>query len=1007
MRLGVSDDPDAASVHERLDDLTRQLERLSRIAEAKARPGGGSGEFAEPDQPPPAPPPAPPADNGGRLEQRVDRITGARAVPSEVERYAGDRALNRNPLRPTYANPGLDQTVAEIRARQRALDGDRRAPEPRIPEPARRPPPPASTAAPPSAPPAPAQNLTGLETQLRTITDQIESLRRPCAMEEAVPALRQELAEISRSLAEAMPRRALEPLEAEIRSLSQRVDQSRQAGVDGSALASIEHGLADVRDALRELTPSEGLTGFHSAIQSLARKVDVLAASQQDPGALQQLEAAVGGLRSIVSHVASDDALVRLSDEVRGLAAKVERIAGPNDVPDALTALERRIGGIAETLEQQSANGRYVPSQLDAVVKGLSDKIEQLQLSRGDTIAFGQLEQRVAKLVEQLDSSGARLTHLEAIERGLADLLLHLDELRSNKAAGGLRANGGNAGADSLKRDIEAVNNTLGRVVDRLAQIETDLRSGPRNAPPGAPTPAHMAPVARPMATALAAVPEADPPAAAAPPRPTASPSERLAAAAASVGRAPLAAERKPIDPNLPPDHPLEPGEAKARARTGLSPADRIAESEAALGPAKPPVIPDPAGKSNFIAAARRAAQTALTMGEGKSEQPQASEADSAKVPLRKRVAGRLRGLLVGASVIVLVFGAFRIATNLVDSPDPAAPEAAKPAEKQQPPKLSATKPPAAPVAPSPPPTISASDDTTGSIPAGPVEPAPAPATTGSLPQSSAQPSPAAPLATGLPPVSQPVATMPGKPAPGLLAAAQAGDPAAAYELGVRHIDGRGAAQNLAEAARWLEQAAKHGLAPAQFRLATLYEKGQGVKKNLATARRLYTEAAEKGNAKAMHNLAVMLAEGADGKPDYKAAAEWFRKAAERGVADSQYNLAVLYARGIGVEQNLAESYKWFTLAAAQGDKESARKRNDVGARLDAKALAAAQLAAKTWRATPQPTEAISVAAPPGGWDRLAQPLLTPTVKRIKRPAAKPAARHRPHTARPLKIVPG
>ena len=50
---------------------------------------------------------------------------------------------------------------------------------------------------------------------------------------------------------------------------------------------------------------------------------------------------------------------------------------------------------------------------------------------------------------------------------------------------------------------------------------------------------------------------------------------------------------------------------------------------------------------------------------------------------------------------------------------------------------------------------------------------------------------------------------------------------------------------------------------------------------------------------------------------------------------DSQYNLGILYARGIGVEANLAEAYKWFALAAREGDTEAAKKRDDVGARLD------------------------------------------------------------------------
>ena len=73
-----------------------------------------------------------------------------------------------------------------------------------------------------------------------------------------------------------------------------------------------------------------------------------------------------------------------------------------------------------------------------------------------------------------------------------------------------------------------------------------------------------------------------------------------------------LAVARAPIDPNLPPDHPLEPGfTAAGRARNSPSAAARIAESEAAIE-SKPPVIPDPGGgKSDFIAAARRAAREA------------------------------------------------------------------------------------------------------------------------------------------------------------------------------------------------------------------------------------------------------------------------------------------------------------------------------------------------------------------------------------------------------------
>ena len=178
----------------------------------------------------------------------------------------------------------------------------------------------------------------------------------------------------------------------------------------------------------------------------------------------------------------------------------------------------------------------------------------------------------------------------------------------------------------------------------------------------------------------------------------------------------------------------------------------------------------------------------------------------------------------------------------------------------------------------------------------------------------------------------------------------------------------------------------------AQFRLGGLYAKGQGVKKNLETARKLYVAAANKGNAKAMHNLAVLYAEGIDGKPDYKTAAGWFRKAAEHGTADSQHNLGILYARGVGVEQNLAESYKWFALAANQGDRDSASKRDDVAARLDQGSLMAAKLAVQTFAVKPQPEEAVSVQAPPGGWE--------------PRPASSPRPEKKQKPGSPMRVTP-
>ena len=416
------------------------------------------------------------------------------------------------------------------------------------------------------------------------------------------------------------------------------------------------------------------------------------------------------------------------------------------------------------------------------------------------------------------------------------------------------------------------------------------------------------------------------------------------------MARANPKAARPPIDPNLPPDQPLEPG-INPRGRLAASPADRIAASEAALGPVSSAFADSPASAgsgstSSFIAAARRAARAAAaeptTADLRAAARQRGPEAKGGKT-----FAQRVRKLFAGTGVILIAVGALYVASDLIGSGDdetnteiastaaPSQVEIVPPADEPQPANRLA-------IGPKPGNSVLARDDRLlAGIRAAAVLRAAADAHFADAPGD------AAGAARGkLPPAIGGTV---------LREAALAGNAAAEYEVGLRYAEGRGVTANFSEAARWLDLAAKQGLAMAQFRLAGFHEKGIGVKKDVETARRLYKAAAEQGNAKAMHNLAVLYAEGAAVKPDYRTAAQWFRLAADHGVADSQYNLAILYARGIGVDRNLIESDKWFALAADQGDQEAGKKRDDVAKRLDPQALATAKLAVQTFAPQPQP----------------------------------------------------
>ncbi|HEY4819422.1 MAG TPA: hypothetical protein VIH62_01185, partial [Xanthobacteraceae bacterium] len=223
------DSEDLAAINERLDDLRHQLQLLAENHSGPIRPSEDTSRRI--------------ADAilqlNGRLDQIIDEGRNAsRALEQRVSSV--DRALaklGQERLRGAYVGgeaaaptaaqaaapmgrqlDSVDQAVAEIAARQRALDDE--------------------FAAPPSA-----------------------ALQRsaPCRGEDAIAGLRQELIDIGRSLSEAMPRRSVEALETQVRALAARLDAGRQAGADAPALAGLERGLQEVRDALRGLAPAESL----------------------------------------------------------------------------------------------------------------------------------------------------------------------------------------------------------------------------------------------------------------------------------------------------------------------------------------------------------------------------------------------------------------------------------------------------------------------------------------------------------------------------------------------------------------------------------------------------------------------------------------------------------------------------------------------------------------------------------------------------------------------------
>lgn len=611
---------------------------------------------------------------------------------------------------------------------------------------------------------------------------------------------------------------------------------------------------------------------------------------------------------------------------VGALADRMKQTADPTADGGALKSLETQIGALAQRLERIDA-GSGAPIGFESKI---NDFFVRLEDTRSATTQAAEAAVRRAATEVLRDAAGAQPAAVRlAVQRELNDILKTQD-------ASGQRTN----------ETLTAVHQTLERVVKRLGVFDdalTENRGVARRSPDAE------------LGVELCGDDTRE-----------------------RVG-APTAADAQDESEALAPVDPME-----FLLPVGDGVAERREPFMAPGGPEADQAAHRSSVQSDFIAAARRAAQTPAAEGDAQSAeaarpagQAQEKPQGAAVVNFSALIQDRKRPLLLGLAAVMLLIGAYQIARmeghgGLTVGPSLRQQEARAPAKAVRPAlspeKRLASNSASSPVAQR---LTNLPSDT---APAAPVE-RPIAA------QQNIDPTPTGTIEA--PPLS------PGDALATIERLAVEGNPAAQYEMGARLVEGRGAARDAKAAAHWFEKAGEMGLALAQYRLGSMYERGVGVARDYTRARQWYERAAESGNARAMHNVAVLLAEGGDGKPDYAAAAEWFRQAAEYGIRDSQFNLGILYARGLGISRDLQKSYVWFSAAADQGDEDAAKKRDEIGARLDSKELAAAKALAAAFRAKTPTSEANDAPALRTGGGEGAREQ-TPVKPAPKSPSGKP-----------------
>ena len=144
------------------------------------------------------------------------------------------------------------------------------------------------------------------------------------------------------------------------------------------------------------------------------------------------------------------------------------------------------------------------------------------------------------------------------------------------------------------------------------------------------------------------------------------------------------------------------------------------------------------------------------------------------------------------------------------------------------------------------------------------------------------------------------------------------GDPAAAYNVGLCYAAGLGMAADDAQALVWFRLAADR-LPIAQYSCGRMLAEGRGVAQDLPAARRYLLQASDQGLPEAEALAGEMLLNGRGGPTDPATAMALFRHAAEAGHLGALYALGVLALGRYDQPVDLEAAHTFLRKAAASG----------------------------------------------------------------------------------------
>ena len=848
---------------------------------------------------------------------------------------------------------GLAAAVSDIRSRQRALDGDTRAPA--------------------FERPAAAPTLAALRDDLRQLSDRISPAQPAPRAEEqrtAFKPLERAIGELGARLDRLDGRERLDPvlkplarIEAEIGRLSEgrsqesysrfelevahlaaKVDALVARGGDRQTIAPILNELA----ALREIVSTTDGRRFDDLSLQLSALTSDVGRLHDDTRDLRSLSLAIEDVRETLhsdrlrERSGESGPLQALSRQVESLAHKIDSLPAMN-----ASVIGGQVDQLVARLGELDASGRPAsnelagriealvikledladrpPSRIEDRIEALTDRVEQLAassrlaqmvddggapLARVDMRPVEDMLRGLAAKIDEAGRPGAGSESFDALERQIAGLTQRLDQQTATRSAEngiertlqdlvvhlqGMREDTTAAAERAARAAMADLPATRGASLSELSDLMSGLRES--HVSTGRETQDAIGAVHRTLETIIGRLGDLE--------AEIGGDRDRRGALSAPTPRVRTSADE------IKASTPAVPMAERFAAEQRLPRAGGL-DLPLEPGSGRPrPDAPAPQGndpqavRQSLIAAARRSAKAASEAAAANPVAADAAKAGKAAKPasggrLKEILEKRRRPLLLGLAALVLAIGAAQVfsggqqgAKKQAVNESSSRTEPANPAPTAAP--AAKPAPQAAPAEPATPPAKDQSSALQplplGTTPAQAAVPAPAQA-------ANAEPTPAAAV-------------------PSMVAALPLQSPTEATETvtGIGELPGTIGSAGL-------RKAALAGDARAVYQLAAQAADGPG-NRDPKLALRLFERAAVAGLGPAQFRLGNMFEKGIGTNRDPALAKVWYGRAAERGNAKAMHNLAVLYAEGAGGKPDYATATDWFRRAAEHGVRDS------------------------------------------------------------------------------------